>query len=784
MRHAISRTVLLAVVLVVPLWSKAGGDNLRNDIPVLMPTFVSEALKVGGKIGDSSWAGAQKADNFQLIGGKGPATQQTEVRVCYDRSALHIRFECAEDAMDLIVVRYKEDNSPVWQDDSVEVFICPYSVASQAKCWQFVVNAAGAKACLRPGGSPIAANWSATVRRLRDRWVANIVIPYETLKPLGRNEDCWRINFCRNEHPHNETSSWSPVERWFATYSRFGKLVAPVAAFRFNTFRGNPKLLKSDATAPTGIAKIEGPVKEMSVPSVIIPQPQEFHRRIGRGAFHIDSDTRIVLQDDADEVDLRTAAELNTRIVELGGKPLNVLRAYSLGYDPRRVRNVILIGEPSRHRLLRAFCSRDNVRMPRSLFGTTSHVVDVLPERIIVSGQTKTDTFYGVQTLRQLIGTRSDSSLDVPSVTIRDYPRFSFRGVHLLAASDALSYISKLIDKVLAPLKVNHIILQTDKVVWKSHPEVTDPSNYMTQDDVRKLIAIAREHHITVTPLVQSPGHLEWAFRNGANLDFAEDPNTPYCYCMSNPKSYEFIFDIIDEAIELFGNPEYFHAGRDEFDMRGAYPNDEKCKAVGKEKLYIQDTLRIYEHLRSKGCKMMMWGDILLKPGFRELVDELPKDILINDWHYDPRETYPSVEFFKSRGFQAVGCTWYNPRNIFSFSTYAARQSALGMMQTTWTGFEPAEQVLRKYPEQVYAYILSAAWAWNPTKPEVDNLPYRPESVFDYLWRERRSQDTSEFAVVRIDRFCNISRSDSARVNVRPDVHHPWSGHVHHLECS
>ncbi len=231
MRHAISRKVLLSVILVVPLLSKVGGDELRNDIPILTPTFVSEALKVNGKISESSWAGAQKVDDFQLIGGKGPATQQTEVRVCYDRSALHIRFECAEDAMDSIVVRYQEDNSPVWQDDSVEVFICPYSVASQARCHQFVVNAAGAKAYLRPGGSPITANWSANVLRLRDRWLAEIVIPYEVLKPLGRNEDCWRINFCRNEHPHGETSSWSPVDRWFATYARFGKLVAPIAAF-------------------------------------------------------------------------------------------------------------------------------------------------------------------------------------------------------------------------------------------------------------------------------------------------------------------------------------------------------------------------------------------------------------------------------------------------------------------------------------------------------------------------------------------------------------------------
>jgi hypothetical protein len=28
-----------------------------------------------------------------------------------------------------------------------------------------------------------------------------------------------------------------------------------------------------------------------------------------------------------------------------------------------------------------------------------------------------------------------------------------------------------------------------------------------------------------------------------------------------------------------------------------------------------------------------------------------------------------------------------------------------------------------------------------------------------------------------------ISIYNATTVNVRPHVHHPWSGHVHHLEC-
>ncbi len=763
MRSAVLCALVLAVVLAVPLSLQAGGDGMSNDVPVLIPTYVGVSQKVNGKVTAQAWAGAQVAGEFQLVGGQGRASQQTEVRVCYDRDALYIRFECFEDRMASLVMNHREDDQPVWQDDSVEFYVSPHSVPAKSRSHQFVVNAAGAKALLRPDWAGAAHNWRAAVARLPDRWVADIAIPYDTLRPLGKNDDCWRVNFCRNEHPHGETSSWSAVDRRFLTCARFGRLIPPPAPFRFNTFRGKPVVLKPDASAPVGLEAVTGDVKETAANAVIIPEPQELHHRPSKPPFRISGDTRIVVGDSADQADMWAVEELVAAIERVGGPRLPVVRSSELGPEPVSSRGLILIGEPANHGVLRAFCDRDSVRMPRSRFGTTSHVVDVTEGRVIAAGQTRVDTYYAVQTLKQLLTAGAGGAVEVPAVEVRDYPRFQFRGVHLLTSSDALTYISKLIDRVLAPMKVNHIVLQTDKIAWKSHPEVTDPKNSMPREDVRKLIEVARRHHIAVTPLVQSPGHLEWAFRDKKNLEFAEDPNLPYCYCMSNPKSYEFIFDIMDEAIELFGNPGYFHAGRDEFDMRGMMPYDDECKLVGKEQLYIRDTLKIYEHLRSRGCGMMMWGDILLKAGFRELAGQLPKDILINDWHYAASDTYPSLDFFQSLGFPVIGCTWYNARNISTFSLYAARRSIGGMMQTTWTGFEPAEQVLAKYPAQVYAYILSAAWAWNPVKPEVSALPYRPEAVFRRLWQDSPEVADRRLATVSIDRFCNVSRSDSGR---------------------
>ena len=734
---------------------------MNGDIPVITPTYVGYAPRPDGKVSDQTWATARRVGDFRLVGSGDLASQRTDVRVCYDRATLYLAFECFEDQMDKLVSVYGNDGDPVWQDDSVEVYISPYCVADGAKCHQFVVNAAGAKTYLRPDWVRRDEGWRAAVVRLTDRWVAEIAIPFESVRPLGRNESCWRINLGRNECPHGESSSWSAVPHYFATCSRFGRLIPPDAPFEFTTYRGPAACLEASPAAPTGCRPVtELPRKLRS--DCIIPEPQEVHVRVTKDAFRINSQTRIVIGDDASEQDMWTVDEINSVIERLGGRPLDTVHSSALGQAPKWALNCIVIGENARNKLLRSVCERDAVRIPRSRFGAGAHVIDVLAERIAIAGSSPLDTFHGAQTLKQLLKTDADG-IYVSAISIRDYARFRFRGVHLLTSRDGLSYITNLIENVLAPLKINHIVLQTDKIAWAGHPELTDKDNSMPREDIPKLLEVARRHHITVTPLVQSPGHLEWAFRDGNNSDIVEDPGRPYCYCMSNPKSYEFIFSIMDEAIEIFGHPEYLHAGRDEFDVLGAVPCDDRCRAVGKQKLYIQDTLRIYEHLKSRGCKMMMWGDVLTKIGYREMIDELPKDILINDWRYQPSIEYPSTEFYQTHGFSVIAGTWYDPRNIFTFANYAARRGIQGMLQTTWTGWKTEQETLRDHPEQVYAYVLGAGWAWNPVRPALDSLPYRPDAVFGNLWHGAEGKTGSVFSTVNLARYCNISRTDSGR---------------------
>ncbi len=734
-----------------------------SDVPVVIPTYIGYAPRADGKVSDQMWSSAPCVSDFRLVNSGELAGQRTQVRICYDRSTLYILFECFEDDMGRVRTEFVQDGSSVWQDDSVEIWISPYAVADPAKSHQFVVNAAGAKTHIRPDWERSQSKWRAAVVRSTDRWIAEIVIPFDTLRPFGRNEVCWRINFCRNEFPHSESSSWSPVQEHFSACSCFGRLVPPKSAYRFCTFRGEPVLLTADDYVQSGSEPVGEDVAKVRCSGYIVPEPQEVHNRLSKGRFSIGMDTCIVVDADAEEKDLWAIEDINATIEKLGGRRLAIVRSDEFGSEVDSAHNVIIVGECARNRLLWAVCNRDCVRMPRSRYSTGAYVIDALTSRVVVTGTSNVDTYYGVQTLKQLIRRDEDGNIYVSAVNIRDFSRFAFRAVHLLTSRDALSYISKLIANVLAPLKINHIVLQTDKIAWQSHPEIVDASNYMPREDVVKLIEIARRHHIKITPMVPSPGHMEWAFANGCNLDIAEDSEIPYCYCMSNPKSHEFIFSVIDEAIELFGHPECFHVGRNEFDVNGKMPCDDRCKSIGKEKLYIQDTLKIYEHLKSRGCKMMMWGDVLTRPGYRDMIGDLPNDIIITDWHYAPRADYPSVEFYQSHGFPIVGCTWYDPRNIYTYANNASRFGVDGMMQVTRTKHKTEQEILRDYPEQVYAYVLFAAWTWNPVRPALDKLTYRPDCVFNKLWNDKVGDACPDFYVVRLDRYFNISRVDSGR---------------------
>ncbi|HMR16032.1 MAG TPA: beta-N-acetylhexosaminidase, partial [Mariniflexile sp.] len=92
------------------------------------------------------------------------------------------------------------------------------------------------------------------------------------------------------------------------------------------------------------------------------------------------------------------------------------------------------------------------LKLDTSILEDEGYTVSVTSQKIIVAGKTAKGVFYGIQTLRQLLPTAkvSTKNFTIPAVKIQDYPRFSYRGMHLDVGRHIfpLDFIKKYIDLI------------------------------------------------------------------------------------------------------------------------------------------------------------------------------------------------------------------------------------------------------------------------------------------------------------------------------------------------
>jgi len=366
------------------------------------------------------------------------------------------------------------------------------------------------------------------------------------------------------------------------------------------------------------------------------------------------------------------------------------------------------------------------------------YILKVTGDALTVEASDGAGFRHAVQTLKQLMSIAPDGDVLVRATEIRDWPSLGFRGIHLFTGGQGADLHLQLIRNIIAALKFNRLVLQAEYIEWESHPELHHPKYGMPKSEVRKILTACRQAGIEVIPLVMALGHSQWIFETGHNLDLAEDPEAGYAYCATNPKTYEFLFDIYKEALELF-QPRIFHIGHDEFHHRGRVPFRESSKPYTVEQLFTMDTLKLHEWLTARGVQVMMWSDMLLGPGegpdatsaasresAAKLRTELPKDILIADWHYVdvPPEKFNDLSIFQKDGFQALAATWNRGGNISNFAKAASDNHALGLLQTTWAGYSLDPNSYAANLRQYAAYVYAAEAAWNADRPpDPDTFP-------------------------------------------------------------
>lgn len=132
--------------------------------------------------------------------------------------------------------------------------------------------------------------------------------------------------------------------------------------------------------------------------------------------------------------------------------------------------------------------------------------------------------------------------------------------------------------------------------------------SYLSQQQLRELLEYCRKRGITVIPEVPSLSHCDYLMlRHPEIAENKEDP-FPDTYCPSDPRSYELLFDVLDEVVEVF-EPPMVHIAHDEWLQICMC---DKCRGKDPAIVLANDIRKIYNYLKSKGVDTMIWGDKLL----------------------------------------------------------------------------------------------------------------------------------------------------------------------------
>jgi hexosaminidase len=250
---------------------------------------------------------------------------------------------------------------------------------------------------------------------------------------------------------------------------------------------------------------------------------------------------------------------------------------------------------------------------------------------------------HGLQTFLQLTQTGSDGFF-VPAVTIKDQPRFPWRGLLIDVGRHfiPLDVLERNMDGMAAvKLNVLHLHLSDDegfRVESKRFPKLHEMGSdglYYTQADIRTLVDYARDRGIRVIPEFDMPAHSRSWF-----VGYPELASTPGSYKIEpggvytviDPtldRTYKFLDKFIAEMAKLFPDA-YFHIGGDEVNGKPWDQNPKIQAFMHSHGMKNNQDLQAYFNQRlqkilGKHHKIMVGWDEILRP-------DLPKSIVVQSW--------------------------------------------------------------------------------------------------------------------------------------------------------
>jgi hypothetical protein len=372
---------------------------------------------------------------------------------------------------------------------------------------------------------------------------------------------------------------------------------------------------------------------------------------------------------------------------------------------------------------------------------------------VYLIGADRNGLLYGSEKLLSLL-----ENGQVPLCKIDDYPRMQFRGIHTgLPPREEIPFFKRFIRNVLVPMGYNTVFLEfAGGMRFDRRPEITRAwiegnkkaaegkwppfphgsmnagGSVLEKSEVADLVAYARLYGLDVIPEVQSLSHVQYitaaypeiaeiteeqSKRDKYDLNKEDIPPSEFyahSYCASNEKSYEIIYDIIDEIVETVKPKEYVHMGHDEVYQIGICP---VCKSLDPADLLAKHINRMHDYLAKKNLKMMIWGDMLhdvTRYKTPSAIDKIPKDIVLLDFIWYFHLDKDIEDRLLGRGFKVIMGNMYSshyPR----YESRIVKEGMIGAQVSTWCRFD--EYTLGMMGK-IFDFLYSANMMWNDTYTE------------------------------------------------------------------
>jgi hexosaminidase len=378
---------------------------------------------------------------------------------------------------------------------------------------------------------------------------------------------------------------------------------------------------------------------------------------------------------------------------------------------------------PGRLIVLNSLMAAETLPVPNEKTGPgsrESYQISVSESKVQINAKSDAGIYFALQTLRQLITIEGNDSY-IPEVYIEDYPSFAYRGVMMDFSHGGLLTEEEIKNQIdfLSRWKMNQYYFYNEvSIEMKGYPLINYNACY-TQEQIRRIVAYARDRHMDVIPFVEFYGHLHELLRieKYSGLGIGK-----YGHDLDPRESgvQTILKDWIRQYADMFPGP-FIHIGFDET-WETERLKKEDPSIIPKD-LYLAQLNFVSSECKSYGKKVMVWTDI--SNNYPDIISQFPKDLIPVLWEYSDKPA--SVEkwltpvkkeklpFFVQSAVDSWGNVYpaadYTFDNIDNCLKVSRDENAIGYITSVWTD---AVQPLLRNTWLFMAYGSAGAWQSEP----------------------------------------------------------------------